>query len=370
MKATATKRKLREITESVRSAPGKVNFEKGIIPRVKILGTESKNGYGYSEESRSKAVAEKIYEGRPVNFDHLSREDEKSPVDRPGTDEVGFIQDVFQSKADGCIYGDLHVYESHPYGPYLLEKASKSPLNFGLSHVASAEFDDTGDAVKDIAEVLSVDVVRNPATNDSLYESEAPKMKTDTPPSEEQKEKSGCTNRKAGEMLSEMEGSISDTVAAVLQKASAKLPNLQEMEVPDADNPKDAMINVLAESLNSALDMIPGDEPTEESDEEGDEEGDETEYSDDEVNESLQGLEAGFEILRILVSEGISPTDSVMQRFQDCETREDAVKVIKKIKESSKMKKPTLKFFSEGGDHENDCEYSELTTLIESAKRS
>ena len=63
---------------------------------------------------------------------------------------------------------------SHPFAPAILEAAEKNPTLFGLSHNAEGRTrrDNGSTLVEEIVRVRSVDLVSDPATTKSLFESE------------------------------------------------------------------------------------------------------------------------------------------------------------------------------------------------------
>lgn len=148
----------------------RINRDAGVIHDVKILGQTSRNGRQYSPKALREAAA--FYEGIGVNTNHPSRQ---TPNVSRGVEEgVGWLESI-QVKPDG-VYGDLHVIKSHPLANTLFEIAERKPDRFGLSHNASGDVGEIGGSqlVESIKSVRSVDLVQNPATVKSLFESEDP----------------------------------------------------------------------------------------------------------------------------------------------------------------------------------------------------
>lgn len=142
----------------------------GVIRGVKILGATSRNGRDYSPQALREAAA--IYEGLGVNTNHPSR---ATPhASRTVEEGVGWLENV-TVKPDG-VYGDLFVIKSHPLANTLFEVAERKPNRFGLSHNAAGDVVERAGRriVESIKSVRSVDLVQNPATVNSLFESEAP----------------------------------------------------------------------------------------------------------------------------------------------------------------------------------------------------
>lgn len=152
--------------------PLKVDREKGIIYNVRLLGENSLNGRDYSLKSRHSSA--RLYEEMPVNLDHS----EHPGGGRSISDNIGVVRGNAVSKDDGAVYGDFHYITSHPMADAITERAEKFPTTFGFSHDAVGEVSEGAgtnghDLVEDIIEVNSIDLVSNPATNKSLFESES-----------------------------------------------------------------------------------------------------------------------------------------------------------------------------------------------------
>lgn len=145
----------------------RVDRERGVIRRVKVLGLESVNGRRYLREAVKAAVP--LYEGASVRINHLHDKDK----DRPSEDVFGWLRGVEQD-GDGCLYGDLHYLKAHPMADRVAEAAERNPLLYGLSHNAQGEGEpeDGVFVVRKIVEVHSVDLVADPATNKGLFESD------------------------------------------------------------------------------------------------------------------------------------------------------------------------------------------------------
>ena len=147
-----------------------IDREAGVIHGVKILGASSKNGRDYSPQALREAAA--IYEGLGVNTNHPNRATPN--VSRNVEEGVGWLENV-TVKPDG-VYGDLNIIKSHPLAETLFEVAERKPDRFGLSHNAAGDVVERNGRriVESIKSVRSVDLVQNPATVHSLFESEAP----------------------------------------------------------------------------------------------------------------------------------------------------------------------------------------------------
>lgn len=169
--ATAPKPRLtslKEYTDS-RGQTLTVDREKGVIRGVKILGLESANGRTYRTEAIRKAIG--LYEGAKVNVNHPAG---KATDPRDYRDRLGHFESV-QQRSDG-LYGDLHYNPKHSVAEQLAWDAEHAPNRLGMSHNVAAKTsrDRTSGkvVVEEIASVVSVDLVADPATTQGLFESE------------------------------------------------------------------------------------------------------------------------------------------------------------------------------------------------------
>ncbi|MBE3132842.1 MAG: hypothetical protein IMZ55_05170 [Acidobacteria bacterium] len=137
----------------------------GVLHDVRVLGRRSMNGREYTVEAIAKAKG--LYEGRAVNADH--------PLDPTGDrsiqDRMGWLQNVRDDSTG--LTADLHLLRSHPMSERIFEAAERRPQLFGLSHNAEGRtHEQEGRMIVDeITDVRSVDVVADPATTRSLFES-------------------------------------------------------------------------------------------------------------------------------------------------------------------------------------------------------
>lgn len=163
--------RLQNITESTyQDTAPQIDRDKGVLRGVKILGATSKNGRDYSTKALREAA--EMYEGLGVNTNHPGRSTPNAS--RTVEEGVGWLENV-TVKPDG-VYGDLHVIKSHALAETIFEVAERKPNRFGLSHNAAGDVTERGGRriVESIKSVRSVDLVQNPATVNSLFESEAP----------------------------------------------------------------------------------------------------------------------------------------------------------------------------------------------------
>lgn len=148
----------------------RIDTEKGIIRGVKVLGFKSKHGYSYTPDAMKRALP--LYEGIRVNMDHPTKTD----VDRRSrayADRFGRIKNARFVEGKG-IYGDLHYNKKHRLAEQFEYDAEHAPENVGLSHNAYGDVirRNGRQVVESIDTVQSVDLVADPATNTSLFESD------------------------------------------------------------------------------------------------------------------------------------------------------------------------------------------------------
>lgn len=146
----------------------KIDAEAGVISGVKVLGYQSANGREYSRDAVSKAKA--LYEGQSVNINHGNKS--RPGEDRKLEDRFGQLSNVREA-ADG-LYADLEFLTTHPMAARVCEAAVRMPSKLGLSHNAEGRMGKRGgkNLVEEITSVRSVDLVSDPATVKSLFESE------------------------------------------------------------------------------------------------------------------------------------------------------------------------------------------------------
>lgn len=151
-----------------------IDRENGIIKGVKVIGFESLNGRLYPPELLKKSVH--LYEGAKVYVDHV---DEKTG--RKYRDGFGCLKNA-RFVEDKGIFADHHFNPKHETANQYLWDAENSPNSLGFSHIAALRFAKKLDAqgrkvVEEIGQVLSVDLVAEPATTKGLFESKVPQPK-------------------------------------------------------------------------------------------------------------------------------------------------------------------------------------------------
>ncbi len=149
-----------------RGAQIHVDAATGVIRGVKLLGLESRNGRRYLPAALAQAAA--LYEGAKVNINHPKG----SPLAaRDYQDRLGSIRNV-RASSDG-LFGDLHYNPKHALAEQLAWDALHAPENVGFSHNVEARTSRSAGQtlVEAIVKVQSVDLVADPATTSSLFES-------------------------------------------------------------------------------------------------------------------------------------------------------------------------------------------------------
>jgi len=150
------------------TSPLKTNPKKSIIFNVKLVGFESKNRRVYPPEVLRSAV--NLYEGANVNIDHPDR---NGMGDRRVGDRIGKIHNARFVEGKG-IYGDFHYNPHHQMADQVAWDAEHSPASIGFSHNVSVRVGrvkDGKEIIESILSVRSMDLVADPATTSSLFES-------------------------------------------------------------------------------------------------------------------------------------------------------------------------------------------------------
>lgn len=157
---------LQEYVDS-RGAPMRVDRAAAVIRGVKILGLESRNARSYLPAAM--AAAATLYEGIKVNVNHAKP---RAGEPRDYQDRIGLLRGVTMREGAG-LFGDLHYNPKHALAEQLLWDAEHASENVGLSHNVLARTSRRGEqlVVEAIERVESVDLVADPATTRSLFES-------------------------------------------------------------------------------------------------------------------------------------------------------------------------------------------------------
>jgi hypothetical protein len=146
-----------------------VDRENHIVRGVKVLGFTSANGRIYDFAAVKEAIQK--YEKAPVNKDHNMEEPSFS-------DRLGWLENVILEK-DG-LYADFH-YNPHAEGieSFLWFAEHNGLGDVGFSHLVSGKYSvdpDGTERITRIDKVKSVDLVANPATTKTIFESEVKPM--------------------------------------------------------------------------------------------------------------------------------------------------------------------------------------------------
>lgn len=150
-----------------RGAALRVDRAGAVIHGVKILGLQSRNGRAYLPDALAQAAG--MYEGVKVNVNHPKG----GPLaPRDYQDRIGVIRGV-ALRADEGLFGDFHFNPKHALAEQLLWDAEHAAENVGFSHNVQARTAKSGEktVVEAILKVQSVDLVADPATTRSLFES-------------------------------------------------------------------------------------------------------------------------------------------------------------------------------------------------------
>ncbi len=162
-----------ELLNLVEFSSSDVAVESNIVRGVKVLGNRSVNvnrdgtSNVYTLEARQKA--QELYEGVAVNVDHPPR---TTPgAERSYRDRIGHLSNV-QVRESGT-FADLNLNPRHPLTEQILWDAAHAPKSVGLSHNAQGRgrADGKDFLIEEISNVRSVDIVADPATTKSLFES-------------------------------------------------------------------------------------------------------------------------------------------------------------------------------------------------------
>lgn len=159
------------ITESL-SGSANVDLENGVIRNVKLIGFESKNGRIYPPKVVKAAVH--VYEGAKVNINHPEGNDPTKP--RQYQDRFGVIRNVRFVEGKGN-FGDFHFNPKHPHAEQVAWDAENNPEALGFSHNALLRLGKKQggkQVIEEIINIRSMDLVADPATTASLFESEQP----------------------------------------------------------------------------------------------------------------------------------------------------------------------------------------------------
>ena len=191
-----------------------VDRENHIVHGVKVLGFTSANGRIYDFAAVKEAIQK--YEKAPVNKDHNMEEPSFS-------DRLGWLENVTLEK-DG-LYADFH-YNPHADGieSFLWFAEHNGLGDVGFSHLVSGKYSvdpDGTERITRIDKVKSVDLVANPATTKTIFESERSAMKE--PESIKEAMSSGEIDRLKNEFSKVSNQSIDDDQLSRLRELFSQL---------------------------------------------------------------------------------------------------------------------------------------------------
>lgn len=157
-----TQKELRELIFIARDDKSSVDKATRTLKNVVVLRPKSANGYTYTAAAMTQ-FAEKA--GNPKSyFDHSMF----SNTNRSVRELAGYLDNI---RLEGdAIRGDAHIGPVE-YGDMVLWLAEEQPNVVGFSSVSEAMMNDEGTEVLEILQVISVDIVTNPATVKGLFES-------------------------------------------------------------------------------------------------------------------------------------------------------------------------------------------------------
>lgn len=163
-----------------------------ILRHVKILGSVSQNGRFYTPEAKSAALP--LYESVKVNLDHPDNPQKTRGI----RDRFGKL--VHIRIENGDLYGDLLFNPFHELAESIKWYAKNMPDCLGLSHNAVGQGDEQDGKfiVRKIAKLRSVDLVADPATTVTLFESKQEEESIETIASVEAPVEQQVTEAKKG----------------------------------------------------------------------------------------------------------------------------------------------------------------------------
>ncbi len=149
-------------------AKDRIDRENCIVRDVKFFGRESSNGRIYSDQATRDVL--RFMESVVINLNHPDRKE--------ATRERGILEGFAfpvnpKLKPDG-IYGDVQCIKSHEATPIFLDWAEMAPSKLGFSINADGSMGKQKggkSVVESVTSLRSLDLVRNPATTQGLFES-------------------------------------------------------------------------------------------------------------------------------------------------------------------------------------------------------
>jgi hypothetical protein len=209
-----------------------------------------------------------MYEGAKCNINHPERD--KPGRDRLVADRFGIYHN-YVVRGDGA-YADLHYLKSHLLAEMVCEAAERMPEALGFSQNARTIQvpDEAGGVIHEsIVRVRSVDLVADPATTSSIFESENPNMadpNTQAPNGEDGQPITDTPPEPSAELEQDP---VDVAIDALLAKC---LPTIKS--TADKGQRKQ-LLNDLKKKIDAIIDALSDEAPEEEEPEEGPEGGEE-----------------------------------------------------------------------------------------------
>lgn len=236
-----------ELRESFYGSTAKIDREAGLIRDVKFLGlaSPSKNRV-YTDDAIAKALP--LYEGKPVNLDHVT----DAKHGRSVRDRIGIIVNCRHRPGDGG-YADLKINPKHPLAESILWFAENSPSAIGMSHIGfgKGRVEKGRQIIESIERVQSVDIVGDPATTNGLFESRSSEMEFDAIKLEDLK-----ANRPDLVESILAESKASGKTEALLAENKAMKAELETLKAKDALAAKRAKALELCESAKLSKEAV------------------------------------------------------------------------------------------------------------------
>lgn len=154
-----------KLKESYDSPRGRIDREKGIIYDVKILGKKSKNKREYTDDALDMGIP--LYENCCIYIDHAIGVKRTNH----GVDDHGGVFKNVTRRKDG-LWANVHYNRASRAGALVLEAADRFPDKFGFSQHAIVDgYEVDGiKVIERIIKVKSVDLVKDPATTNGIFE--------------------------------------------------------------------------------------------------------------------------------------------------------------------------------------------------------
>ncbi|CAN5421067.1 hypothetical protein BH11PLA2_BH11PLA2_32770 [soil metagenome] len=161
--------------------PERVDREKGVVYGVRVLGPESRNGGTYPAKVQDKCKAH--YDGINVYVDTGHHQTERG-TNLPVT--AKFARTSNARVVNDGIHVDLHYNPKHAFAEPFLWAVENDPAQYGFSHFADVKWLNQVNGTRvaeSINRVVRIDLVGDPATTTSVFESTKGKtMDTSTDP--------------------------------------------------------------------------------------------------------------------------------------------------------------------------------------------